>query len=315
MAEVSPTRLSPPLRARYAARMNQPLLDAARRHADAHADRFGIARIAVPGMIVRRATTPGEEEYEIQHPHLCLVIQGEMEVRIGSVTRSFGAGDMMITAADGPTVTRISGASPDAPYLSFSLHLDYALISSLLAEIELACPGRAEAPPSRCTDAEVSDAALHLIRLTDHPESVPVLQDQLIREIHYWLLTGRHGPSLRPLGYADGPSQRIARAVRTVRKNPGKPIAIDDLAAISGMSVSGFHRHFRALTSLTPLQFQKQLMLLEARRLMLFAGFQASESARAVGYESVTQFTREYAKFFGLPPAREIAAARGRAGT
>jgi AraC-like DNA-binding protein len=163
------------------------------------------------------------------------------------------------------------------------------------------------------TESEVADAALRLLKLLDRPASVSVLQAQLLRELHYWLLTGRHGGAIRALGIPDSHAQRIARAVTLIRTHLATPIRIEQLADTAGMGVSSFHQHFRAITSLTPLQFQKQLRLIEARRLMLSNGEAISNSAYAVGYESVPQFTREYSRLFGVSPARDRRAAIPRA--
>jgi len=161
------------------------------------------------------------------------------------------------------------------------------------------------------TDTEVIDAALRLMRLIERPASVPVLRTQLVREMHYWLLTGRHGAAIRRLGWPDGSVQRVARAVAVLRAEFAQPLRVERLAAVAGMSPSSFHQHFRTVTSLSPLQFQKQLRLIEARRLMLSVGMTSSSAAFAVGYQSVSQFTREYGRMFGSPPVRETRAARG----
>jgi AraC-like DNA-binding protein len=158
----------------------------------------------------------------------------------------------------------------------------------------------------------VADAALRLMRLLDRPASVPVLQAQLVREMHYWLLAGRHGSAIRRLGWPDGHVQRVARAVAVLRAEFAETVPVERLAAVAGMSPSSFHQHFRAVTSLSPLQFQKQLRLIEARRLMFAEGVSASHAAFAVGYESVPQFTREYGRMFGLSPVRDMKAARER---
>jgi transcriptional regulator GlxA family with amidase domain len=159
----------------------------------------------------------------------------------------------------------------------------------------------------------VADAALRLVRLMDRPASLPVLQAQLVRELHYWLLAGRHGMAIRSLGWPGGHAPQVARAVALLRTGFARPLPVAQLAAEAGMSPSSFHRHFRAATTLSPLQFQKQLRLIEARRLMLSDGVSASSAAFAVGYESVPQFTREYGRLFGLPPVRDVEAARGQA--
>jgi AraC-like DNA-binding protein len=143
--------------------------------------------------------------------------------------------------------------------------------------------------------------------------SVPVLQAQLVREMHYWLLAGKHGSAIRRLGWPDGHAQRVARAVAVLRAEFARQLPVERLAAVAGMSPSSFHQHFRAVTSLSPLQFQKHLRLIEARRLMMSEGGSASKAAFAVGYESVSQFTREYGRLFGLPPVKDAKAVRNRA--
>jgi AraC-like DNA-binding protein len=160
------------------------------------------------------------------------------------------------------------------------------------------------------TDAEVADAALPLMRLLDSPASIPLLQGQLVREMHYWLLAGRHGTAIRALGWPDSHVQRVARAVAVLRAEFSRPLPVERLAAVAGMNPSAFFQHFRAVTSFSPRQFQKQLPLIEARRLMLSQGLSASSAAFAVGYESVQQFTREYGRMFGLPPVRDTQAAK-----
>ncbi len=290
--------------------MTQPLLDAIRRYTEAHADAFGIARAPIPGLNLVRTTHTGELQYGIQRPLICLVVQGTKEVTMGSRTLAFSGGDSMLITADVPTVSQIARASRVAPYLSFALYLDPALIAELSTEMK-AVPVDDGAPLTlQPTDAEVADTALRLVRLLDRPASVPMLQAQLVREMHYWLLAGRHGPAIRHLGFPDSHARRIARAVEAIRADYASPLPVERLAALAGMSASTFHHHFRAVTSLSPLQFQKQLRLIEARRMMLADSAPASNAAYAVGYESVPQFTREYRRLFGQPPVRDVEAAR-----
>jgi AraC-like DNA-binding protein len=292
--------------------MSEPLRDAIRRYTETHADQDGIARAPIPGMTAVRTTGTGELQYGIQRPLICLVVQGTKQVTMGSKTLAFNAGDSMLITADVPTVSQITRASRVAPYLSFVLDLDPALIADLSTEMKAASGDDGAPLRLQPTDDEVGDTALRMVRLLDRPASVPVLQAQLIREMHYWLLAGRHGPAIRHLGFPDGNVRRIARAVEVIRAEYMTTIPVERLAAIAGMSPSTFHHHFRAVTSLSPLQFQKQLRLIEARRLMLTEGASASNGAYAVGYESVPQFTREYRRLFGLPPVREIEEARRR---
>lgn len=160
------------------------------------------------------------------------------------------------------------------------------------------------------TDARVADCALRLMRLLKRPDAIPVLRPLVMRELHYWLLRGRHGAAIHGLARPDGRAHRIARAVAVLRGEFDLPLRVEHLAAMAGMSASTFHYHFRAVTSLSPIQFQKQLRLVEARRRMLGEGCPASRAAFAVGYGSVTQFTREYTRMFGLPPERDRSESR-----
>ncbi|WP_064713458.1 AraC family transcriptional regulator [Rhizobium bangladeshense] len=286
--------------------MNRTLLECVRRFADANADRHGVARTPISGLFAMRATQPSEMQYAISKPLVALVLQGAKRVTMGSTTFDFGAGDSLLVTADVPNVSQVTRASAGAPYYSLVLDIDLAVTQSLVLEIgavqaETGIPIRVDP-----TEADVADAALRLIRLLDRPASIPVLGDQLIREMHYWLLTGRHGSGIRALGVTDSHATRIGRAVAIIRSAYAQTLTVEQLAEAAGMSLSSFHQHFRAVTSLSPLQFQKQLRLIEARRMMISEGATISTAAYEVGYESVSQFTREYGRMFGVSPARDV---------
>lgn len=290
------------------------LLHVVRRHAEAHADGTGLAQTPIPGLTTVRATAPSGLVHAISRPLVCLVLQGSKQVTMGAQAYAFTAGDSLLITADVPTVNQITRASVAAPYLSLVLELYPAVIADLAVEMKAVLVGDPAPVRVEPTDAEVADAALRLMRLLDRPASLPVLQATLVRELHYWLLAGRHGAAIRRLGWPDSHAGRVARAVALLRTDFALPLPVERLADAAGMSPSSFHRHFRSVTSLSPLQFQKQLRLIEARRLMLAEGASASSAAFAVGYESVQQFTREYGRLFGLPPVRETVAARAGAG-
>ena len=294
--------------------MTGPLLDYARRYADAHVDRSGIAATPVDGLVILRETAPTMLQYAVSKPLVALVLQGSKRVTMGSSTFDFGAGDSLLITTDVPTVSQITAASRALPYYSLVLELDPAIIASLVGEIG-AAPFEANQPVRvDPTEAEVADAALQLLRLFDRPAPLAVLGPQLRRELHYWLLSGRHGGAIRALGVTDSHAQRIARAVAMLRTHYAEAMKVEALAEAlaeaAGMSLSAFHVHFRSITSLSPLQFQKQLRLIEARRRMLALGEAISDAAYGVGYESVPQFTREYGRMFGQPPARDVRQAR-----
>lgn len=290
--------------------MNNDLLQTVRHYLEVHADPTGIAHTPIAGLTTIRSATPSGLVHAISKPLVCLVLQGTKQVTMGASSFTFGAGDSLLIAADVPIVSQITRASADEPYMSLVLDLDLALIADLALQMGPAATG--DAMPVRVdpTDAEVADAALRLMRLLDRPAAVPVLHGQLMRELHYWLLCSRHGADIRRLGWPDSHASRVARAVAVLRADYAQPLPVERLAAVAGMSPSSFHQHFRSVTSLSPLQFQKQLRLIEARRRMLAQGDTVATAAFAVGYESVSQFTREYRRMFGQPPARETETAR-----
>jgi len=240
----------------------------------------------------------------------CLVLQGSKAVTMGTQSFAFSAGDSLLITADVPTVSQITRASAAAPYFSLVLDLNLPLIAELAVEMKLGPVEQGVPVRVEPTDAEVADSALRLMRLIERPAALPVLHAQLLREMHYWLLVGRHGAAIRQLGWPAGHMQRVTRAIALLRAEFAQPLPVERLAAAAGMSPSSFYQHFRAATSLSPLQFQKQLRLIEARRLMTAEGVSASSAAFAVGYESVQHFTREYRRMFGLPPGKDAGAIR-----
>ena len=287
--------------------MTSTLLNAVHRYTAAHADRAGLARTPIPGLTTIRAAAPSGLVHAVSHPIVCLVLQGRKQVTLGAEAFDFGAGDSLLITADVPTVSQITQASAAAPYLSLVVDLDPAVIAELTVQMEAAPP--TDGPPVwvEPTDGEVTEAALRLMRLLDRPGALPVLHAPLMRELHYWLLLGRHRTAIRRLGLPESHLGRVARAVAVVRAEFARPLRVERLAATAGMSPSSFFHHFQAATSLSPRQFQKQLRLIEARRLIMSEDSSASSAAYAVGYESVPQFTRDYGRMFGLPPAKDRA--------
>ncbi|SEK10602.1 AraC-type DNA-binding protein [Achromobacter sp. NFACC18-2] len=294
--------------------MNDTLLAAVSRYLQAHAGPDGVALTPIAGLAVIRALQPSGLDHAISRPLACLVLQGAKRVALGAQSFDFTAGDSLLITADVPTVSQITRASVVQPYFSLVLELDLAVMSELALEMKLGPEDPGAPVRMEQTDIEVADAALRLMRLLERPAALPVLQAQLVREMHYWLLVGRHGQAIRQLGWPGSGTQRIARAVALLRAEFAQPLPVERLAAVAGMSPSSFHQHFRAATSLSPLQFQKQLRLIEARRRMTVEGASASSAAFAVGYESVQQFTREYRRMFGLPPGKDAEAMRGAVG-
>jgi AraC-like DNA-binding protein len=292
--------------------MSTALLSTIRRHAEVHADSNGVAVTWIPGLTILCADGPKELQYAISKPLVAIVVQGSKRVMMGRENFDFGAGEAMVIAANVPTVSQITKADANTPYYSLVVDLVPTVIEALALEMDVAQAEVFRPIQVEPTESEVADAALRLMRLLERPAAAPILQAQLIRELHYWLLAGRHGPAIRRLGTTGGNTQRIASALAVIRTEYVQPLRVDRLAEAVGMSASSFHQHFRAATTLSPLQFQKQLRLIEARRMMLSQGSSASHAAYAVGYESVPQFTREYGRMFGASPMLDIKTARSK---
>ncbi len=262
--------------------MRDALFDLCRRFADAHVDSSGVAVTPVPGITLVRALHPGDLQAAIARPLVAMLLQGRKSVTTGLASFDYGPGEAMVIAADVPTTSQITEASQRFPYYALVLELDLAI----LRELQEAGPsGPDEAPRVGIEpmNADVTDAAYRLARLFDQPGALAVLGEGLRRELHYWLLQSVHGPAIRALGAVDSHSARIRRAVAMLRRDFMQPVSVDALADAAGMSVSVFHRHFRAMTTLSPLQFQKQLRLIHARRLMLAEGMSIAQAAGGGG--------------------------------
>lgn len=290
--------------------MSDELKQAVQRYTESRGQADNVAVTPVPGLFLIQRTTPSELEHTVVQPLVCLVLQGRKRVTMERGAASYGAGDTMIVTGNVPTASRISVASVANPYLSLALDLDPTVITDLI----MSAPERRSRQTSQDTDKDLRDALRRMVLLLERPDSLAVLKDGLIREIHHWLLQGRQGQAIQNLGLPGSHSQRVARAVAILRADFAQPLPIDRLAAAAGMSRSTFHQHFRTITSLSPLQFQKHLRLIEARRLILSKGKALSQVAFEVGYESASQFSREYTRMYGRPPTRDKQAACDRWG-
>jgi AraC-like DNA-binding protein len=288
----------------------EALKQAVQRYADRHADSEGLAATPIPGLRMMRASSPRGPMRSVYKPLVCLVLQGAKQVSVGREEQVFTAGQSIVVGVDVPVVGRIVRASRSEPYLAVAIELDMAIMQSVASHVRLKPPPAAHTSSTLFTeslDDDVLKCTMRLMRLIDRPEAVPVVRPAVLQELHYWLLSSKHGTALSRLALPDGHTQRVARAIDVIRSRYREPIAVEQLAAVANMSSSAFHRHFRAVTSLSPLQFQKQLRLIEARRLMLGEGTTASRAAADVGYESASQFTREYVRMFGASPRRDAA--------
>jgi AraC-like DNA-binding protein len=268
---------------------------------------------AVPGLSLFRRTEPTEPITGMYEPSICLVAQGAKRVKLGDDTFVYDAHHYLITSVHLPTVVQIIEASQEKPYLGLRLMLDLREISQLMVDSSLPQP-RAQQSSRGMATGEVTlpllTAFQRLIDLLAEQQDIPILAPIIQREIIYRLLVGDQGERLRQIASAGSQSHQIARAIAWLKGNFTQSLSIDNLAEQASMSTSTFHHHFRSMAALSPLQFQKQLRLQEARRLMLAERMDAANAAFQVGYESPSQFSREYNRMFGAPPLRDITTLR-----
>ena len=262
------------------------------------------------GLRLRRASSPTELGHGVSFPALCMVAQGSKEVLLGDGRYQYDPAHYLITTAALPIASRVTEASEERPYLGVVLRLDPTLVGSVMVEAGYPAPrdhATVRAFDVSPLDAGLLDAVVRLVRLQDSPaEEARFLRPLVTREIVFRLLKGEQGGRLYHIAALGGHSHRIARALERLRKDFDRPLRVEDIAREFGMSVSGFHYHFKAVTAMSPLQFQKQLRLQEARRLMLGEDLDAASAGYRVGYGDASHFTREYKRLFGAPPARDV---------
>ena len=261
----------------------------------------------VSGLVLLRYTQPTELEATLYEPVVCLILQGCKTTILGRHTVELGPGESLIVSHDIPVVSQVTRASMAKPYLAMILTLDLSMLRSLYAELGQVerAKGDAHALQGSCTDPELLDALTRYLHVVNHPTEQRVLGPLYLREIHFRLLMAPHGSMLRRLLRLESSASQITRAISWIRQHYKEPIAIPELAKTMGMSVSSFHKAFKEITATSPLQYQKTLRLLEARRLLTAEGYAVAQAAFAVGYESPTQFSREYTRNFGMAPSRD----------
>jgi AraC-like DNA-binding protein len=261
------------------------------------------------GLYLRRSSTPTDPLHGVSEPSFCVIAQGSKEVLLGDSRYRYDAAHYLLATIELPVVSRVIEASAERPYLSLRLELDPVLVGSVMVEaghLSFRNGGDVRAMDVSPLDADLLDATVRLMRLLDKQSEVRVLRPLITREILYRLLMGEQGNRLRHLALLGGQTESIAEAIERLRREFNQPLRIESIARELGMSVSGFHHHFKAVTAMSPLQFQKQLRLQEARRLMLGEHLDAASAGYRVGYEDASQFSREYKRLFGQPPMRDV---------
>ena len=276
-------------------------------HIARHVTRTGMVKTAIPRLSLFRADEPTQPLPAVYEASLCLIAQGSKHVSLADRILVYDAEHYLLVSLDLPLVGHVTQASPEAPYLCAKIDIDRSALADLiLGESERAPKASQPALAVYRSDEDLVDAACRLVRLLDRPEAIPALAPLIEREILYRLLTGPHGPTLRSMAVADSHLGQVSRAIDTIRSAFSRRLRIDEIAAEAGMSPSSLHQHFKAVTRMTPLEYQKQLRLQEARRLMLSEGANAGSAGFAVGYDSPSQFNREYSRLFGAPPRQDI---------
>jgi len=271
----------------------------------------GTNRLDTPvrGLSLHRWETPTEPTSYMLAPSICLIGQGRKRLFLGEDVYVYDANRYLITSVELPVVSQIIEASRDRPYLGLTMELDLRVIAQLMLDHEMPS-ARPRRERLAIAVSEISwplfDAFNRLLDLFDHPKDIPALAPLIQQEIFYRLLMGEQGPRLRQIASIGNHGYQIARAIDWLKENFSKPVKVEELAGKVGLSVSAFHNHFRSVTAMSPLQFQKKMRLNEARRLMLAENLDASKAAFEVGYESPSQFSREYSRLFGAPPMRDI---------
>lgn len=273
----------------------------------------GLNSTAIPNVFCYKICSPRITMPAVYEPCLCIIVQGRKNVLLGSEMLSYGELEFLIASVDLPILGTVIEASEQQPYFVIQINIDVRLLSELLLQMEHLAVASKTAKSGLFigqVDRQMGDSLLRLFTLLEEPDDIPVLSEALIREMHYRMLRSHYGKEIAQISLKGTPTQRISVAIQKLRRDYDQTVTIEELASLAGMSVSSFHVHFKAVTNMSPLQFQKSVRLVEARSLMISQQIDAASTAYKVGYESPSQFSREYARMFGNPPARDIAGIR-----
>jgi AraC-like DNA-binding protein len=268
----------------------------------------------LPGLHLARCSVPLQLVHSVVEPSICVIAQGRKEVLLGQSHYCYDPAHYLLTTIEMPRVSQVLEASKEHPYFSLRLELDPSLVNSVVVEADYTWSKPQVAVSAISVnplDENLLEAFVRLVRLVDSPDHARVLFPLITREILYWLLMGEQGSRLCHMALHRGYAPDIIQAVKQLRQHFDQPLRIEEIAQDLGMSVSGFHHHFKAVTSFSPLQFQKQLRLQEARRLLLSEDLDAARAAYRVGYQDAAYFNREYKSLFGVPPMRDVQRLRG----
>ena len=278
-----------------------------------YAPTYGVFQTGIAPLYFIRSDTPTDVIHTVHKPGLCIVVQGRKQVQLWEECYVYDPLNYLVVSVTLPLAGQVTEASSEKPYFCIRLDIDPAEIAQLIADVSPV--GVPSQQPHRGLyldkiDSSLLDAMLRLVRLLDVPSDIPALAPLALREIFYRLLKGQQGQRLHEIAITDSQTHRVTRAIEWLNNNYAQPLHIDKLASYVNLSNSTLHHRFKAVTAMSPLQYQKQLRLQHARRLMISEGLDVSTAGFKVGYESPSQFSREYSRMFGAPPSRDIAKLR-----
>lgn len=273
-----------------------------------HTTEDGVNPTGIPRLNLIRGSRPTGPLHALHEPALCIVARGKKRVLLGEEAFLYGPGQYLVVSVDLPVVAQVLEADPEAPYLCFRLDLDAAKLGELFTESGLDAASGKESGPGLSVgqiDPGLLGAVVRLLRLLETPRDIGVLAPLAEREILYRLLTGDQAPTIRRIALSGGKLGQVGRAIGWIKDHYREPFSVEALASEARMSTSALHHHFKAVTNMSPLQYQKRLRLQEARRLILGSSLDAATAGLSVGYGSPSQFSREYGRLFGAPPMRD----------
>jgi AraC-like DNA-binding protein len=286
-----------------------PLLSAILSYMEAHGG--GQGRFATPmaGVSIMRSFQDILPIHNLYRPSLCVVLKGAKEILFGDTSLRYAEMECLVVSVEIPASGRMVGATHENPYIGMTIEFDVAVLREVIQS--MASPPKPTGGSASCVfigkvDDALADCVTRLARMAAMPDAVPVLYPAAMRELYYWLLMGPYGGEIAKLALPETQAERVAKAIIYLREHFAETLRVEQLAEVARMSASSFHQHFKAMTSMTPVQYQKQLRLLEARRLMVSDNANVSDAAYQVGYESASQFSREYSRSFGVAPKRDV---------
>lgn len=267
----------------------------------------GVRDTIVPSLKIIKTSIPNEKIHSVYKPSLCVILQGEKDVSLAEETFTYAPGEFIVATVELPVTGEVKKASVAKPYFCLMLEIDPVMVFDILKE-----KTQSKIIPTKrgifigVVEKPMEDAFIRLLRCLENPEDVPVLSPMIIREIIYRLLNSKYGEAVKQLGIVGSQTQRISKAIDSIKTGYATSLKMENLAKEAGMSPASFHKYFKEITSMSPLQYQKQLRLQEARRLLMVGDLDAGSVSYEVGYESPSQFSREYSRMFGLPPKSDV---------